>query len=141
MSRDPRKLRVFHDAQLTTAIYRSTRQFPKEEWFGIRMQMRRAAVSVPSNVVEGSARRSTREYCSDTSRTIRRAEFRATRLENPAPSPEPPPPLTCNGRADYTREKPHDPDTFSRAAAPTIAAFGLSATQRFTRATGAGRHH
>ena len=64
MSRDHRKLRVFHDGHhLTIAIYRNTRHFPKEEWFGIRMQMRRAAVSMASNVVEGCARRSTREYC------------------------------------------------------------------------------
>ena len=63
MSRDHRKLRVFHDAhRLTILIYKHTRAFPRDEWFGIRAQMRRAAVSIPSNIVEGSARRSTREY-------------------------------------------------------------------------------
>lgn len=64
MARDHRKLRVFHDAHaLTLAIYRETRSFPRDEWFGLRTQLRRASVSVPSNIVEGSARRSTGEYC------------------------------------------------------------------------------
>jgi len=60
MSSDHRRLRVFHDAHsLTLAIYKHTKGFPKEEWFGIRQQMRRAATSTPSNIVEGSARRTT----------------------------------------------------------------------------------
>jgi four helix bundle protein len=63
MARDHRKLRVFHDAHaLTLAIYKSTRNFPREEWYALRQQMRRAAVSIPSNIVEGNARRTTREY-------------------------------------------------------------------------------
>lgn len=63
MSRDHRKLRVFHDAHsMTLAIYKHTKGFPKEEWFGIRQQIRRAATSTPSNIVEGSARRTTAEY-------------------------------------------------------------------------------
>jgi four helix bundle protein len=63
MARDHRRLRVFNDAhQLVLAIYRETRNFPRDEWFGLRAQMRRASVSVASNLVEGSARRRLREY-------------------------------------------------------------------------------
>ena len=41
---------------LTTTIYNVTRKFPKEEMYGLTSQLRRAAVSVPSNVAEGWAR-------------------------------------------------------------------------------------
>lgn len=64
MARDHRKLRVFHEAhRQVLVIYKETKGFPKEEWFGVRMQMRRAAVSVASNLVEGNARRTTKDYC------------------------------------------------------------------------------
>jgi len=63
LARDHRKLRVFHDShRLVLAIYTETKTFPKDEWFGIRQQLRRAATSVPTNIVEGSARLTTSEY-------------------------------------------------------------------------------
>jgi four helix bundle protein len=47
---------------LTKSIYQLTASFPADEKFGLSAQMRRAAVSVPSNIAEGQARRGTREF-------------------------------------------------------------------------------
>jgi four helix bundle protein len=48
--------------ELATSIYNVTGQFPKSEMYGLTAQMRRAAVSVPSNIAEGAARTSRREF-------------------------------------------------------------------------------
>jgi four helix bundle protein len=47
---------------LVTEIYRATRDFPRDELYGLTSQLRRAAVSVPSNIAEGQARFSRREF-------------------------------------------------------------------------------
>jgi four helix bundle protein len=48
--------------ELVTEIYRVTQQFPREELYGLSNQLRRAAVSVPSNIAEGQARFSPKEF-------------------------------------------------------------------------------
>jgi four helix bundle protein len=47
---------------LVTDVYRITKHFPNEEMYGLTNQMRRAAVSIPSNIAEGAARGSGKEF-------------------------------------------------------------------------------
>ena len=61
--RDHRKLRAFELAdELVFAIYSATKSFPKEEQCGLTSQLRRASVSIASNIVEGCARSSHADY-------------------------------------------------------------------------------
>jgi len=63
MARDYRKLTVFQFADdLAIGVYGATRSFQNEEKFGLTSQMRRAAVSIAANIVEGSFRDSERDY-------------------------------------------------------------------------------
>ena len=48
--------------ELATAVYRLTKGFPPEESFGLTSQLRRSAVSIPSNIAEGFGRLSRREF-------------------------------------------------------------------------------
>ncbi|HEV2538534.1 MAG TPA: four helix bundle protein [Frateuria sp.] len=60
---DFRQLRVWQEAMdMATRVQQLTAVFPAEERFGIALQLRRAAVSVPSCIAEGNARSSTRDY-------------------------------------------------------------------------------
>jgi len=47
---------------LVTEIYKQTKSFPKDETYGLTSQMRRCAVSIPSNIAEGYGRNSTMDY-------------------------------------------------------------------------------
>jgi four helix bundle protein len=63
MAKSFRELLVWQKGiQLSVLVYRLSKQFPREETYGLSDQMRRAAVSIPSNIAEGAGRLNTQEY-------------------------------------------------------------------------------
>jgi len=61
--RNYRNLKAFELAdELVLMVYKVTKVFPKDELFGLTSQLRRAAVSIPSNIVEGASRETEAEF-------------------------------------------------------------------------------
>ncbi len=63
MSRDFKNIKAWQYADdLAVSVYSKTKSFPREELYGITSQLRRAVVSVPTNIAEGASREHKREY-------------------------------------------------------------------------------
>ena len=63
MLKNYKELKVWQKSyQLCLEVYRITAEFPKDEKFGLTSQIRRASVSVPSNIAEGYGRKTTADY-------------------------------------------------------------------------------
>ena len=63
MLKNYKELKVWQKSyRLCLDLYRITKKFPKEEGYGLTSQIRRAAVSIPSNIAEGYGRKTTADY-------------------------------------------------------------------------------
>ena len=61
--KDFRQLKVWEKShQLALAIYKATKEFPKEELYGLTSQIRRASMSIPTNIAEGRGRNTNAEF-------------------------------------------------------------------------------
>jgi len=61
--KDHKELDVWKEGiEIVTSVYSLTSSFPKEEMYGLANQMRRSAVSIPSNIAEGAARQTVKEF-------------------------------------------------------------------------------
>jgi four helix bundle protein len=88
-----RDLVVWNKAmELVTEIYRVTHNFPKEELFGLMSQLRRAAVSIPSNIAEGKGRISKgefRQFLGNARGSLAEVETQILIAQNPITSMKP----------------------------------------------------
>ncbi|VBB09283.1 23s rrna-intervening sequence protein [Lucifera butyrica] len=58
-----KSLRVWQDAMdLAVAVFKMSEEFPKQDFYGISMQIRRSSISVPSNIAEGWGRNRDKEF-------------------------------------------------------------------------------
>ncbi len=58
-----RELKIWQEAMdLVVEVYTLTKSFPKDEIYGLSSQMKRAAVSIPSNIAEGAGRNSNKDF-------------------------------------------------------------------------------
>jgi four helix bundle protein len=63
LMKDFRQLKVWEKAhQLALTIYRATKEFPKEELYGLTSQIRRASMSIPTNIAEGCGRNTDADF-------------------------------------------------------------------------------
>jgi len=63
MARDFKNIKAWqHADDLAVMVYQKTKDFPREELYGLTSQLRRAAVSTPTNIAEGAGREHKREY-------------------------------------------------------------------------------
>jgi len=61
--KDFRQLKVWEKShQLALAIYKATKEFPKEELYGLTSQIRRSSMSIPTNIAEGCGRNTDKEF-------------------------------------------------------------------------------
>src|SRR3989338_5525693 len=61
--RDYKNIRAFKEAdELVVLVYKVTKDFPKDEVYGLTSQIRRAATSIPANIAEGASRQHKKDY-------------------------------------------------------------------------------